>query len=116
MIRRAADMRKEVREQMRGGVGAVTIQHYFEKEEFGAKVRLCARLTLPPGVSIGLHEHSAEDEIFLVLSGSGLLEEAGARHRVKAGDAILTGRGASHAIANDGNEDLVLAAIIVCYS
>ena len=33
MIRRAADMVSEVRENMRGGDGAVTIQHYFTKDE-----------------------------------------------------------------------------------
>ncbi|MCX7591976.1 MAG: cupin domain-containing protein [Kiritimatiellae bacterium] len=116
MIRRTTEMREEVREKMRGGTGAVTIKHYFEKEEFGAKVRLCARLTLPPGASIGIHQHSGEDEIFLVLSGTGWLEEDGVRQRVSAGDAILTGKGGAHAIANAGDEDLVVVAIIVCYS
>jgi mannose-6-phosphate isomerase-like protein (cupin superfamily) len=34
---------------------------------------------------------------------------------VKAGDAILTGNGESHAIRNSGDDDLEIVAIIVCY-
>jgi mannose-6-phosphate isomerase-like protein (cupin superfamily) len=31
------------------------------------------------------------------------------------GDAILTGNGESHALANDGDEPLELIAMIMCY-
>ena len=57
---------------MRGGEGTVTVVHYFEKEEFGAKNRLCARLIIPPGAGIGEHKHEGEDEVYLVIKGTGL--------------------------------------------
>ncbi len=116
MIRSPSAMTTEVRDQMRGGQGQVTVQHYFKPEEFGAKMRLCARLTIPPGASIGEHEHLHEDEIYLILSGTGVIQEGDARTRVKAGDAVLTGKGGRHAVANDGAESLVIAAIIACYA
>ncbi|MDI6774236.1 MAG: cupin domain-containing protein [Verrucomicrobiota bacterium] len=115
MIRKAAEMRAEVREKMRGGAGAVTIRHYMGKEEFRAPVRLCARLVLPPGAGIGPHQHEKEDEIFIVTRGAGLLHDGEKESRVSAGDAILTGNGGSHAIRNDGPEPLEVEAIIVCY-
>jgi mannose-6-phosphate isomerase-like protein (cupin superfamily) len=116
MIRRAAEMRQEVREAMRGGPGAVTIRHYFGKEEFTAKARLCAKLILPPGAGIGLHEHAAEDEVYIVVRGRGMLDEGDGEVAVEAGDAILTGNGASHAIRNDGTEPLEIIAVIQCYA
>jgi mannose-6-phosphate isomerase-like protein (cupin superfamily) len=115
MIRRTADMATEVREHMRGGQGRVTIRHLFQKEEITARTRLCARLTLPPGASIGPHTHEGEDELYVILKGEGLLDDGTARTPVTAGDAILTGKGETHAIANTGREDLDILAVIMLY-
>lgn len=116
MIRRLADMREEVRENMRGGGGSVTIRHCFEKSEITANSRLCAELVIPPGAGIGPHAHEKEDEVFIITRGSGLLNDGATETRVSAGDAILTGNGESHSIHNDGQEPLELVAVIMCYS
>lgn len=115
MIRRRAERTREVREKMRGGAGAVTVEHFFRSEELTAKSRLCAQLTLPPGAGIGPHQHVGEDEVYIITRGSGLLDDGQGEQRVTAGDAILTGRGESHAIRNDGNEPLELIAVIMTY-
>lgn len=115
MIRAAAAMKIEERERMRGGNGRVTVRHYFEAAEFAAPVRLCARLTIPPGAGIGVHEHLTEDEVYVITAGAGLLDDGQSERRVCAGDAILTGRGESHAIRNDGASDLELIAFIATY-
>jgi mannose-6-phosphate isomerase-like protein (cupin superfamily) len=115
MIRIPASMSTEVRDQLRGGLGKIVFQHYFAPAEFGAPMRLCAQLTLPPGASIGEHQHLLEDEIYLVLEGSGIVRENGVESRVKAGDAVLTGQGGCHAVLNDGHDPLVIAAIIITY-
>ncbi|MBM4149246.1 MAG: cupin domain-containing protein [Lentisphaerae bacterium] len=115
MIHRPDDMQTEVRANMRGGRGSVTVRHLFQKEEITARTRLCAELVIPPGAGIGIHEHAAEDEIYIITAGSGILDDGGARTRVKAGDAVLTGNGASHAVENDGSEDLRMFAVIINY-
>ena len=115
MIRRPSEMQVEVRENMRGGNGEVTITHCFGKAEFTAKTRLCARLSLPPEAGIGMHPHETEDEVYIVLRGSGILDDGESKTRVSEGDAILTGKGASHAIRNNGAETLELIAVIMCY-
>ncbi|MFA7692630.1 MAG: cupin domain-containing protein [Candidatus Hydrogenedentes bacterium] len=115
MIRRHEDMECEVRDQMRGGTGSVTIRHMFKEQDFGAKIRFCAFITIPPAASIGLHQHQQEDEVYIVLSGTGIIEDGAERSRIKEGDAILTGKGASHAVLNDGTENLHMAAVIACY-
>lgn len=115
MIRNSSNMRIEKRDKMRGGEGTVTIVHLFEQAEFGSKTRLCAKLVLPPGTSIGEHKHEGEDEVYLVVKGTGLLHDGSAESRVSAGDAILTGKGQSHSVCNDGSEALELVALITCY-
>lgn len=115
MITRNTAMQAEVRENMRGGKGAVTLEHWFKPEAFGAKVRLCTRMTLAPGSSIGSHTHEGEDEVYLVLAGSGLIQENGEWVPIRTGDAILTGKGGTHGVENTGTEPLVIAAIIMPY-
>lgn len=115
MIKKPSNMRVEKREKMRGGEGTVTITHFFEKEEFGSRTRLCARLLIPPGASIGEHQHDGEDEVYIVVKGSGLLHDGSSESRVSAGDAILTGKGQSHSVRNDGVEPLEIVALITCY-
>ncbi|HNV85807.1 MAG TPA: cupin domain-containing protein [Candidatus Omnitrophota bacterium] len=115
MIKRKAEQETEIREKMRGGAGHVAIRHYFKPEEITAKTRLCAELTLPPGSGIGPHEHAEEDEIYIIQKGRGMMTDGGKEIAVSAGDAILTGGGASHSIRNTGEEDLVVTAVIMKY-
>lgn len=115
MIRKARDLKSEIRNQMRGGKESVTIRHFLSKDEIKAKCRLCSRLILPPGASIGMHKHEMEDEIFIIERGSGILDDGHRQEKVEAGDVILTGNGEEHALINDANEPLELIAIIMCY-
>jgi mannose-6-phosphate isomerase-like protein (cupin superfamily) len=115
MIKKKNDREVEVRQNMRGGAGAVTVRHYFKPDEIKAGSRLCAELILPPGSGIGAHDHVDEDEIYIIQKGRGLMTDGGREFEVSAGDAILTGQGASHSIKNTGEEDLVVTAVIIKY-
>jgi quercetin dioxygenase-like cupin family protein len=100
---------------MRGGDGTVTILSALEQEkgEFLGRGRLFATVTLPPGASIGRHAHEGEMEAFLVIAGQGRYDDGGAEVTVNPGDVTYTAPGQSHAVANDGDGDLVLAALIL---
>ncbi len=115
MIKKKTEQDVEKRENMRGGTGEVTIRHYLKPDEIKARTRLCAELFLPPGASIGVHDHVDEDEIYIIRKGRGLMNDGGKEFPVEAGDAILTGQGASHSIKNTGAEDLVVTAVIIKY-
>ena len=115
MHKKKCDREVEVRQHMRGGEGAVTIRHYFKPEELKAGTRLCAELILPPGSDIGAHDHVDEDEVYIIQKGRGLMTDGGKEFEVSAGDAILTGQGASHSIKNTGTEDLIVTAVIIKY-
>ncbi|HOW87033.1 MAG TPA: cupin domain-containing protein [Candidatus Omnitrophota bacterium] len=115
MIKKSSERETEVRKNMRGGTGEITVRHYFKPEEIKARTRLCSELILPPGTSIGVHDHVDEDEIYIIQKGRGIMTDGGKEFPVAAGDAILTGQGASHSIRNAGNEDLVVTAVIIKY-
>jgi mannose-6-phosphate isomerase-like protein (cupin superfamily) len=114
MIVRRNEMRTEAKEKMRDGEGITSITHLadYEKEK---NVRMLAEIILPPGASIGNHQHDSETEYYFVLSGSGMVNDDGKDTPVKAGDTVITGGGASHSISNTGDVPLVFHAVIVTY-
>ncbi len=115
MIRRADEMFKEIKEQMRGGSGAVEITHLFKEDELTGKARLVAKITINPGCSIGLHEHTNEEEIFYIIKGKGKINDNGTIKEVSVGDSILTGGGAAHSVENNGDEPLEMLAVILLF-
>ena len=117
MIRRQCEYRIEERFEMRGGSGSVRIEHLFEPaSELLAPTRLCARLHLEPGSSIGFHRHEKEEELFVIVRGTAEIDDNGTVSRVTAGDAVLTGNGAGHAVKNIGSEPLEIIAVISQYT
>ncbi|MGF1427162.1 cupin domain-containing protein [Kitasatospora sp. LaBMicrA B282] len=61
---------------------------------------------LPPGGVSGEHLHTRTEELYLLLTGHGEISLDGRRHRVTAGDAVLTGLGTRHGLRNTGDEPL----------
>lgn len=88
-----------------GGAGATTAYPFFrDAPALGFEFR---KRVLHKGAGIGLHQHH-KDEIYYVLGGRGIYELDGSEHPVQVGDAMLTRPGSTHAIRQDGDEDLVL--------
>ncbi|PNT93333.1 cupin domain-containing protein [Clostridium thermosuccinogenes] len=115
MVKRGSEMIKEIKEQMRGGKGSVEITHIYKQDEMKGKARLFAKITINPGCSIGFHEHSDEEEIFYIIKGKGIFDDNGTKKEICAGDAAITGGGASHSVENTGNEPLEMLAVILLY-
>ncbi|MCL4425420.1 MAG: cupin domain-containing protein [Firmicutes bacterium] len=115
MLRLAKDMTHDVAEGRRGGKGPVEMTVILRADEMKGPVRLFNRVTLLPGSSIGYHQHEAEEEIYYILRGQGMVNDNGIERAVQAGDALLTGDGAGHAIENTGSEPLEMVAIIIRY-
>lgn len=113
MIIKRPEMKTEVREQMRGGPGAVSILQHVPAAAMHGLGRLCATLVLPPGAGIGFHEHAAEYEIFIIQKGQALVDDNGDRRELGPGDAVITGGGAGHAVTNIGDGPLEMTAVIL---
>ena len=65
-----------------------------------------------PGQEHGLHAHEGMDKVYHVLSGSGrfLLEDR--EIAMKSGMMLVAPSGIPHGIRNDGDENLVVLAIL----
>ncbi len=87
------------------GPGRSTGYSFFEQAA-GFKLAFRKRV-LHPGAAIGYHLQK-EDEVYYILSGTGVMQMNGKEFPVKAGDAILTRPGSSHGLKQTGADDLTL--------
>ena len=90
------------------GEGTTTAYPFFKQAD-GFDIVFRQR-ALHPGATIGEHRND-KDEIYYVLSGRGELMLGGKRRDVGPGDAILTRDGSTHALAQRGDEDLVIIVV-----
>jgi len=71
-----------------------------------------ALVRIPKGKSYcPYHSHSAESELYLVVSGCGSIRDKDGSTTVNAGDAFFFGPGEAHQLTNAGEEDFVYYVI-----
>jgi predicted dehydrogenase/mannose-6-phosphate isomerase-like protein (cupin superfamily) len=96
-----------------GGVGTLQHRQLLSAADFAGPIRFVNHTVLPPGTSIGAHRHGADEELYLVLSGNGLMTADGRQFRVQAGDVVVNQPYGEHGLVNDGPQDLALVVIEV---
>jgi len=108
---KAKDMATVKKEHLQGGTGAVDCT-VVVPQDLMIHARLFNLLALHKGDSIGVHEHHNEVEYYYILKGQGIVSDKDGESTACVGDVVVTGWGASHAIRNEGDEDLVFLAVI----
>jgi len=94
-----------------GGKGAYFVRTLL-KNVPGSAFEYCRYIVLGPGSSIGDHPHPANEEIYFIMSGHGIMQVDGEERRVEAGSAILNKPGSHHGLRNDDTESMEL--FVVC--
>ncbi len=96
-----------------GGKNEIYITHLLTKKELDGQCKMFAKVTVPPGASLGEHYHYGDTETYHILSGVGTYCDNGDIYEVHAGDTTFCPDGSMHAIENKGTEDLVFMALII---
>ena len=113
MIKKSAQMRTETRSGIRGGNGDIKLLHIFEAEEMLDKSQFFAHMHIPVGGSVGKHVHDSDIGILLIMKGVALVDDNGTACTLSAGDAMFTGSGEYHSIANAGDIPLEIIGIVL---
>lgn len=71
-----------------------------------------AEETLPPGKTVTPHHHEVLEEIYYILSGSGVMTVGDESQAVSAGDAIYIPKNNVHSLTNTGEEEMKI--LLVC--
>ncbi len=113
MFRRKEDIRVRQVKNAQGGEGEVTFTDWLLPEDVPGHGRVFSKLVIPPGASIGYHEHSGEFEAYYVISGEATVNDNGEEIVLREGDMHMCRDGAGHETKNKGDRDLVLWALIM---
>ncbi len=100
-----------------GGTGEGTLYGKFafrrEQATENQAIKEIGLMTLKPGDSIGLHKHDANEDTYIILSGTGTFTDGeGNEYIVGPQSVTIAVAGESHALKNTGTEDLVFIDLI----
>lgn len=87
-------------------------REYISPRNSRAEQLSIADIIIPPGVEVIEHHHIME-EVYLVMSGQGMMKIKGVEQRMKKGDAVVILPNERHSIRND-SETEPLRLIVVC--
>lgn len=113
MIKRAGHQQVRIREQVRGGEGALAFHDFLLAEESFGAGKLFSRTVLPAGSSIGEHRHDGEFEVYYVLAGTVEVLDGGVWTELQRGDMHLCANGESHALRNAGASEAEVLMLIL---
>jgi mannose-6-phosphate isomerase-like protein (cupin superfamily) len=103
------------KEKAGGGAGILYGKYAFTRDmpPMENPVREIGWLTLKPGDSIGFHKHEVNEDVYVIVSGTGVFKnDDGREYPVEAGDITIARKGQSHALSNTGGADLVIISVI----
>ncbi len=113
MIKTAGEQQVRIRENVRGGEGAVAFHDFLLTDESYGAGKLFSRTELPAGASIGEHRHDGEFEVYYVLAGTVEVLDGGVWQTMRRGDMHLCASGESHALKNTGSEEAQILMLIL---
>ncbi len=95
-----------------GGDGEIRFARIAEAAAFAGGCNFVDYAELPAQASIGRHRHADdEEELYLVLEGTGVLWRDGEQLAVRAGDLVRNRPGGQHGLRNTGTGVLRLFVI-----
>ena len=114
MIFKSDNMKRERRETFAGGSGGGYCLHAIAPDARIPKSRFhqASRIELDPGAMVGEHVHASNEEIYWIVSGSGVFRDDGIEMPANPGDMLLTLKGHRHGLRNTGSEPLVFLAVV----
>ena len=111
-LKKREDMLRQPLENCHDGKGALDWIEVLDGEDLKARgLNFVHDDILPPGVSIGNHRHTGDEEYYYIVSGTGIMTLDQERIVVAAGDITAVYSGGVHGLENTGNEDLRIIVI-----
>ena len=93
-------------ESCHGGRGLIRMSRVLDGAKLESYCDFVDYAVIDPGGSIGIHRHEENEEIYLILEGTGRMTVNGEAFPVKTGDVVLNRRHWSHGLENDSAEKL----------
>ena len=111
MIRNFLETEKQIQESAHEGVGSVELYEIWGKSDFVGHCDFIDRQVIPPNSTVGYHKHGNNEEMYIILEGSGTMTIDNEEFKVKKGDMIKNRPYGEHGLVNDSNSDIDLLII-----
>jgi mannose-6-phosphate isomerase-like protein (cupin superfamily) len=95
------------------GVGPISFRRMLDESAFQSAVDFVDVTIVPAGSTIGSHAHNGTEEIYIILSGTPLVEIDGESRRLTSGDVAVVRSGGSHSLTNDTSHDVRIGVVQV---
>ncbi len=89
-----------------GGLGTILCRRLVDGDRFESPCSFVDYAVLPPGTSIGTHRHGENEEIYLILEGTGTMVLDERELAVREGHVIVNRPGGTHGLRNDSDAPL----------
>lgn len=94
-----------------GGAKPIRTRRVLHGSESGTRNFIDLTI-VPPGSDIGVHTHADDnEEIYVIISGSGTMVLDGRRFEVASGDVIVNRPGGTHGFLNTSSSDVRMVVI-----
>jgi uncharacterized cupin superfamily protein len=111
-LKRRENMLRQPLENCHDGKGALDWIVVFDQGDLKERgLNFIHDDILPPGVSIGAHTHTGDEEYYYIVSGKGTMTLDQERIEVTGGDITAVYPGGIHGLENTGTEDLRIIVI-----
>ncbi len=113
-IKKKNDMQSSEVSNCHEGIGSILWTGVLDRQDPGSNiVHFIHDDVLPPGTSIGPHQHTNDSEYYYIVSGNGVMTLDGVEHEVSDGDITVVYPGGTHGLANCSDKDLRIIVIAV---
>lgn len=111
VIRNYLETEKQIQHSAHEGIGAVELFEVFGRGDFASKCEFLDRQIIPPNSTVGYHKHGNNEELYIVLEGTGTMTVDGKSFTVKKGDIVKNRPFGEHGLINDSKENIELLII-----
>ena len=84
---------------------------YLLKDKTSLKNLVLSSTTLHAGKSTRGHSHPGKEEVYMIISGTGIMDLDDKSIPIKGGEIVLIEDGVFHRAHNTGNEDLYMVCV-----
>ncbi|WP_438465928.1 cupin domain-containing protein [Marinomonas sp. PE14-40] len=110
MIRNFLETEKQIR-SAHDGEGVTELYEIWSKSDFISRCDFIDRQVIPPNSTVGYHKHGNNEEMYIILEGTGTMTIAGQQVKVKKGDMIKNPPYGEHGLINDSDANIDILII-----
>ena len=90
MIRNFLETKRQIQHSAHDGKGEVELYEIFGKSDFLGNCDFIDRQVIPPNSTVGYHKHGNNEEIYIILDGTGTMTIDSKVVRVKKDPQLLS--------------------------